>query len=446
MSLLKKNEYSLIFYTVIFLILLIVIFLPLNSMAFVSGEQLPDAIIELPKNENAILIEKKSQTLFLYKFKSENLFIGFQAPCSTGEIEGVKFQAGDKKTPEGIYFLNAEYEDKYLSPIYGKKAFPTDYPNFIDKKFKKNGSAIWIHGTNKKLKPMDSNGCIALENDNILELSKYINLNSTPVIMLDTIHMVDKHKLKKQKKDINNMILKWAQSIETGTYQDYLSFYSPKYLSSIAWWTDWYDLRLEKNKSKSDYVFKVKTERIGLYYHNHIFVALFDFYLKRGKSKILLGKKKLFLEYQNNQYKIIGDVFQQTPVKFQKEKTPLISGAKEFIFSDEKDVILKIIHQWLEAWSAKNMKKYASFYANHFYSDGFTKTRWISRKQRLANKYDFIYVSGQAFEIKFNKQTCEVVFLQKYKSSGFTAAGIKKLRLVNKGGLWKIYQETWKKK
>ena len=297
-------------------------------MVFAVNHTIPDAVIELPENENAIIVEKKTQTLFLYTYKSENLFIDFKAPCSTGEIDGIKQTAGDKKTPEGIYFLKDEYEDKYLSAIYGKKAFPTDYPNFMDKKSGKKGSAIWIHGTNKKLKPFDSNGCIALENFNIQTLSNYIILDSTPVIMVDAIKMVDKDRLKAQRNDINNMISQWIQALETGSYHDYLSFYASQYLPKISWWTDWLELRNKKIAGKSDSVLEVKKERVGIYYHDQVFVALFDYYLALEDRKILIGKRKFFLEYQKGDYKIIGDVFQKISKKIQGEKVPLNAAAK----------------------------------------------------------------------------------------------------------------------
>lgn len=38
------------------------------------------------------------------------------------------------------------------------------------------------------------------------------------------------------------------------------------------------------------------------------------------------------------------------------------------------------------------------------------------------------------------------IFFQEYESSGFTTQKTKKQKLVNKGGLWKIYQESWKEK
>ncbi len=329
MSVLNKFNFSLLF-------LVIQLFFPFNSMIFAVNHTTPGAIIELPESENAIIVEKKTQTLFLYTSKFENLLIDFKAPCSTGEIDGIKQKAGDKKTPEGIYFLKDEYEDKYLSAIYGQKAFPTDYPNFMDRKSGKNGSAIWIHGTNKKLKPFDSNGCVALENFNIQKLSNYINLDSTPVIMVDIIKMVDKDRLKQQKNDINNMISQWIQALETGSYHDYLSFYASQYLPKISWWTDWLELRDKKIAGKPDFGLKVKKSRVGIYYHDQLFVVLFDYYLALENRKILLGKRKLFLEYQKGDYKITGDVFQKISRKFQGEEVPLIAAAKIFFRPDKK--------------------------------------------------------------------------------------------------------------
>ncbi len=434
------------FHTGLLLLVIQCFLLPFNPVVLSAAFIFPEAIIELPENENAIIVEKETQTLFLYTNKADKLLVEFYSPCSTGEVKGIKLKAGDKKTPEGIYFLNDEYEDKYLSPIYGKKAFPTDYPNFIDQKAGKNGSAIWIHGTNKKLKPMDSNGCIALENFNILKLTSYINLDSTPVIMVPTINTADKYKIIKQKNDINNMLLQWALSLEKGSYHDYLSFYSSKYLPGIAWWENWRELRQNKNADNLDFALKINIDNVGIYFHDQVFVALFDYYLTVENQKILLGKRKFFLEYQKHGYKIIGDVFQKKSERFKKEEYPLITGARIFIKSDKKDLILDTIHQWLAAWSTKDIKTYALFYAQDFYSDGLNKQEWVKRKQVLAKKYNFINVSGRQFEIKFRKQMCEVVFFQEYESSGFTTQGTKKLKFVNKGGIWKIYQESWKEK
>lgn len=412
---------------------------------FADTHGLPSAIIKLPEKENVILVEKKSQTLFLYAARDNDLVVQFQVPCSTGEASGIKERSGDKKTPEGVYFLNDEYEDKYLSPVYGTKAFPTDYPNLIDKRAGKNGSAIWIHGTNKELKPNGSNGCVALENSNILKLSDYITLNSTPVIMVEEIDTVDRTTMATRAQEIDQVLDQWIQAMEKGSYHDYLSFYSPDYLPEIDWWVKWLDIRKESDKRGVS--LGVEKNSTGIYYHNGVFVVLFDEFLTVNTGKTLVGKRKLFLEYKDNQYKIIGEKFQTLPQQYQTAGTPLIAAAETLVKPVLKeDAVIATINQWLSSWSAMDMERYATFYADHFYSDGMNKTQWVKRKRALAGKYDFIHVSGRDFKVKQKTETCDVSFFQEYESSGLTTQGTKRLKLVNKGGLWKIYQESWKEK
>ncbi|MBU8848440.1 MAG: L,D-transpeptidase family protein [Desulfobacterales bacterium] len=304
------------------LIAAIQLFLPFNSIAFAVDHAFFPSIIKLPDNENAILVEKKSQTLFLYTSRANGLSVQLQAPCSTGEVSGTKQKAGDKKTPEGVYFLKDEYEDKYLSPIYGPKAFPMDYPNFIDKKAGKTGSAIWIHGTNKELKPMDSNGCVALENFNVIKLSDYVTLDSTPVIIVEEIDKIDRAVLIRQKENIILMLDQWIKAIEKGSRHEYLSFYCSEYLPDISWWEQWLEIR--KLADNSGLSLELKKDRTGIYYHNRVFVVLFDYLLTFDNKKIMLGKRKLFLENQDGSCKIIGDIFQ-------KIKMPLITAAKTLV-------------------------------------------------------------------------------------------------------------------
>jgi hypothetical protein len=280
--------------TILFCVVGIQIFAIFSLSAPADSSMLPSSIISLPENENALLVEKKTQTLYIYSAKAKELSLEFKIPCSTGEIAGLKQKAGDKKTPEGVYFLKDEYEDKYLTPVYGKKAFPTDYPNFMDKRTGKNGSAIWIHGTNKELKPMDSNGCIALENSNILRIADYVNLDSTPIIMVEQIDEAKTATILNQKNDINRMLDQWLMAVEKESYHEYLSLYSPRYFPDISWWENWLEIRDELKEL--DYNFVVKRENTGIYSHDGVFVVIFDYLLSIKNKTALLGKKKLFLE------------------------------------------------------------------------------------------------------------------------------------------------------
>ncbi len=419
------------------------------SQSQAVGSDLPNSIILLPENENAILVEKQSQTIYVYSQEKKGLSLAFSAACSTGEIFGDKNKAGDKKTPEGIYFLTDEYEDRYLTPIYGKKAFPSDYPNFYDQRLGKNGSAIWIHGTDKALKPMDSNGCIALENDNILSLADYIRLDSTPLIIVEKIVKTDSNLQADLEKRVRSFLDNWSQSIEAGSYHQYLDFYSDEYVPNISWWETWLGLR---KKSMGDKVLlKIQTANVGIYAHNLTIVVLFDLILSHGnekdKEKILIGKRKFFVEESGQTYKIIGDTLQKKSHAYKTADFPLIAAAQKLVnYNPGQASVMETLQRWLTAWSSKDMDAYAGIYAANFSSDGLGKKAWVNRKRQLAKKYNYITVTGEDFKIIEKKDRCDVYFFQNYESSSFSTQGTKHLKLVRKGGLWKISRESWKEK
>lgn len=403
---------------------------------------LPASIIELP--ENAVLVEKKSQTLIIYSSTQNQIVEERQMACSTGEVNGIKEKEGDKKTPEGIYFLADEYENKDLSPIYGKKAFSTDYPNLIDQQTGKNGSNIWIHGTNKPLKPMDSNGCVVLENHNILELADYIHLYATPVIIVQEIQKGDPAKKNLQKKTLHAIVGKWQKAIESGTYQEYLSFYSPQYLPEIDWWKEW--MKIRKASKAAGRKIEITNQHAGIYYHNTIFVMMFDQMLSANEKTIYFGKRKLFLSVEKDIHRIIGDTFQYIPDALKSGKSSIVSAGHALVHKIKEESVIETVKRWLAAWSDKDMETYASFYATNFHSDGMNKEKWVRRKKMLAAKYDYINVAGSQFNVEQGRNFWEVTFFQAYKSSGHSAQGIKRLKLVDKGGIWKIYREIWRRK
>ncbi len=162
-----------------FLFLSLFMFLSAGKVCGATGEEknsdigrtVPASLfyMDLGADSYAILVEKHTQKLFLYDCSDGKIELIKSYACSTGENSGDKEKRGDKKTPEGIYFFNQVFEDDELSPRYGVRAFVLDYPNSFDSLKGKGGRGIWLHGTNKTLTPNDSRGCIALNNQEILE-------------------------------------------------------------------------------------------------------------------------------------------------------------------------------------------------------------------------------------------------------------------------------------
>jgi lipoprotein-anchoring transpeptidase ErfK/SrfK len=288
---------------------LVCVWLLLFSMTAALAGSVPTAIIALPENETAILVEKMTQRLYVYRAGSgiQKPDLVFETACSTGEAPGPKQVEGDKKTPEGVYFLTDEYEDRFLSSIYGAKAFPTDYPNFLDRHMGKTGSAIWIHGTDKKLKPMDTNGCIALENDDVSALSNYITRHVTPVIIQEKIAYTTPEKLQEKKQQILSFVDNWFQAHRMGNYHGYGLFYGPIFMPDIQWWDDRHRLRKSPDSPLED--IQIRTPGMGIYQHEDIVVAVMDFVLVSGVRQHVSGRRKLFIrENPGSGLLIVGDV------------------------------------------------------------------------------------------------------------------------------------------
>ena len=109
----------------------------------------------------------------------------------------------------GVYFFIKKFNKRDLTPIYGTRAFPMDYPNVLDQHAGRSGNAIWLHGTNKPIKPRDSNGCIVLANPHIDALDPYITLNRTPIIVVDTLSYSSVDTLTSTKNAVIQFLLSW---------------------------------------------------------------------------------------------------------------------------------------------------------------------------------------------------------------------------------------------
>ncbi|MGM0417391.1 MAG: L,D-transpeptidase family protein [Thermodesulfobacteriota bacterium] len=388
---------------------------------------------------NMILVDKKTQKLFLMEKKDENSFEKiFELNCSTGKKKGDKVLEGDARTPEGVYYVTGHYPEKYLSPVYGSRAFTLDYPNYIDKTQGRNGYNIWIHGTDEKLlEARTTNGCVALANEDIDKLENKIIIGKTPVLIMKDLKFSTKDQVSgKIGSELFDFFKKWLESYKAGTYHNYLSFYSPDYLPDINWWPGWKKLRgsMENLDIDPEY-FNIFKESENLY------TIWFDIKLSLDSRQVNTGKRKLFIRRNKDGLSIFGDIYMN-----ETESLDIVSAAeklKKEVFFEEN--IKNLVAEWKESWSDKDIDKYSGFYASSFYSDGKSKNEWIRYKKRLNRKYDYINIEIDDLEIRKKGETARAVFFQKYDSSGFETKGHKTLVFKQEDGEWKILREIWRK-
>lgn len=413
----------------------------------------PDVLISFDNDggtKYAIVVEKDTQQLLVYSY--DDFFKEmYRFKCSTGEVAGEKSRSGDKKTPEGVYFFTNQHKKRDLSPTYGTTAFPIDYPNFFDRIEDRKGYSIWLHGTDKPIKPRDSNGCIVLANNDIDRLAKYIDLNRTPIIIVDKLSFASEDSDNRIKDSILKLISQWKDALENGTYHEYLNSYSHEYVPDISWWSDW--AVIKKGFQASHLELSVELKNNSIFRHNGIYMILFDQIVSSSGINLSVGRKKLYISDpyisdMEGQFRIVGEEYQVVSKRrnSSKQKHPLVTASRDLKSTLEgKDEIEDLIDGWLKAWSAKDIRRYGKYYANNFRSQGMNLRSWLKYKKRLNRKYKFINVSKDNLVIKKGKKRAEAFFVQNYKSNVLEAVGMKRLILIREKGLWKIYRETWKK-
>ena len=382
--------------------------------------------------EYAVLVDKSRQKVFIYK--RDDLYNPFKVyDCSTGENDGRKRKAKDKKTPEGIYHFIKSVDDRYLAPVYGRRALPLDYPNVIDKNDGRGGYGIWFHGTNKNLIPRDTNGCVALKNSDIEELAGIVSLFDTPVIISQEIDFVPEGQNEDQKKNIIDIIESWRSSWENKNIDKYMSFYSKKFKSG---WKDWGKWKSYKRQLAKKYrTIEVEVSDLNLFSYDGVILASFE-QDYRTPSFDSLGIKKLYLTRNSTEWKIIDETF------IGRDNARV--AVKKSIDSEKKE-IKDFLFSWKGAWMKKDIVNYISCYDKAFKSRNMDLNAWEEHRQRLNEKYTSINVEISNIKIQLlaSGKKARARFTQRYKADRYSDKGKKEILLVKKGTDWKILEENW---
>lgn len=253
-----------------------------------------------------ILAQKDQAEVALFEKEGNDYKLLLRHGVITGENLGDKFTAGDKKTPIGAYEL---IEKKVgLDSFYGPFALVTSYPNVYDRSLDKQGYGIWIHGMPFNAQRENfTKGCIALDNVELEELDKKIDLNKT-------ILLTSENEFKKATKQdmalIFSTIYKWKDAWKDSNIDEYLSFYSNDFKRADK--SDFNAFKEQKNS-----IFAKKEQKTIRF--SNMDVSPYPNSLGKNMYKVLMdeeylspavrfyGKKELFLEIANNQVKILSE-------------------------------------------------------------------------------------------------------------------------------------------
>jgi len=463
------------------LIILLMIIFPCHSQALFSWQPyVPDSIVMLSSGY-VIVVDKQAQKLYVFR-KGNSIEKVFEAPCSTGKKPGAKKEPGDAKTPNGIFFIQRYYDNTELTSIYGPMAFHLDFPNTLDRRSGRNGTNIWIHGTNKPLQPFQSNGCVALQNKDIEQLAAFIFINKTPVIIEESITWITQDKKPPDRDELERIVGIWDKAVNEADTRTLESLY------------------MTDSREKAEYKpFLQKSSHLRSLIH-HMLAAPRDItILKQNDTAVILFDKitsvksdtsfqgsyvKLFLEKRDNRWFVVEDVQPgsqliaskpRTLVKDSREAAPLppqppvqtkqsappkttapaqavpqqttaqVAVAKAGSSnvqavqpgavqhnqpravpvqqaeanSSDQAAITRVVEKWADSWQEGNMREYRSCFSSDFRSRGMSLGKYIDYKTDLAKKYRKISVRVSNLKVSYSGgQNATAIFRQTYSAAG----------------------------
>jgi murein L,D-transpeptidase YafK len=282
----------------------------LNASTYLAQQQQPAYLLgNLPYwLKHLITIDLTASRAYLFHVNQQQLNFSGSFYITQGSKGAGKEKEGDKRTPIGIYRMAQPIPSQKLSGFYGAGALPLDYPNSWDKRNKRTGHGIWLHGTpleQYSRPPLASDGCVVFSNDDMSYILKQVDWQATRVITDQSLQWTTNEKdlLSNQ---LQQRIEAWRDSWEKQQANNYLNFYAADFTS-------------QKGENKSQWT--ARKQQLFAFNQPHqiqinallllrypsqgeLVVAEFDQRYQRG-SKIDVERKRLWWQQQQGEWLII---------------------------------------------------------------------------------------------------------------------------------------------
>lgn len=195
-----------------------------------AHELFPSSLVHIGSHPYVMVADMSEGRLYLYRNNAGQPELVRDYYLTVGSAGFGKEVEGDNKTPIGVYAINSYIEGAALPDLYGKGAFPVDYPNRYDRFRDRTGYGIWLHGTPSDTyarSPWASEGCFVLSNDDLLDIGQYISAEArTPVILSDAVDWITVSQLNEKKIEYLALLDHWKSDWESLDTKAYIEHYA----------------------------------------------------------------------------------------------------------------------------------------------------------------------------------------------------------------------------
>ncbi len=281
--------------------------LPLSAL---GDALLPPYVLQWPVSSSDLLVaETDAATLHHYRRDADGEVRHERIYLSVG-LNGVgKQREWDQRTPLGVYVVTSELDTSKLHEKYGVNAFPLDYPNARDRQLGRTGSGIWLHGVlpgGERRPERDTDGCLAIPNEDLLLLSPRVTPGDTTVIIARELPAADASGQEATRNALLESLQRWQAALQQGDLHSLRALYREDFayegLDRDTWLSTAYGSAASDATSVelSEVLLAADPEEPGLY------VSRFELTTKKGPhSRALI--KRLYWQRDDDGYRVIAE-------------------------------------------------------------------------------------------------------------------------------------------
>ncbi len=248
----------------------------LSAAAFAETAGVPAYVLKLPDTvQDVFVADTGASTMYRFERIGDALVQAGEDYISIGQKGVGKERAWDRRTPLGIYFVVDQLDTERMHDKYGITAFPLDYPNEWDRLNRRTGDGIWVHGVlpgGERRPPFDTDGCIALPNEDLARLEERFVPLVTPVIVTRAVEWADPEQVGRLRDGLLAALENWSGSVQSGDLHAYLSMYANDFSYRGMTLGNWAALRFRNFEERgpvdivlSDILIMADPEEQGLY-------------------------------------------------------------------------------------------------------------------------------------------------------------------------------------
>lgn len=391
-----------------------------------------------------VAVDKSAKQLFYFEKKSPLSLQGVY-PSIHGQSAGDKQAEGDKRTPEGVYFVTGKIDRQLDFEEYGTQAYGLNYPNPVDRLRGKEGSGIWIHSKGQPIADQTTRGCIAVDLADIDLLAPRLR-PGTAVIVAETLinDSIRPNPEAAAAAPVTEAIAKlltekteaWNKAWANRSSAMF-DFYDPEGYSR-AQGESFHSFRAQKEQLFKRFAWlQIRHGEVNVLQGPGYWVSWFTQYY-RAPNMRTEGIRRLYWQpVKDGELKIVG-----------MEWLPQDLGMERAYLDSMAPGVAAFVEDWRLAWEKGDLKSYAAFYTDNAVQDsrrGLAAIR--EHKQRTWASRKPASVEFHGMRVRLEDQGVRVDMTQLYRDTGgYRDKGVKELLLYPEGDSWRIASETWSAK